>query len=93
MQFYEKILIYLISQVFLPGLFKIFWPTVAISNKYNVVGIEIICNYNPDPSEHRKKYLHKLREITSRLTSSFKSIILKYHPTSVGSTVFLNGCF
>ena len=29
MQFHEKkFLIYLISRVFLPGLFKIFWPTV-----------------------------------------------------------------
>ena len=31
MQFHEKNLIYLISRVFLPGLFKIFWPAVRWS--------------------------------------------------------------
>ena len=31
MQFHEKkILIYLISRVFLPGLFQIFWPAVLV---------------------------------------------------------------
>ena len=42
MQFHEKKLIYLISRVFWPGLFKIFWPTVHyldVNNNVNVCNI------------------------------------------------------
>ena len=39
MQFHEKKWIYLISQVSLPGLFKIFWPAVITASIIKKVGI------------------------------------------------------